>query len=626
MNKNYPDGIDIKAEVLQFVDNTSAKIKPKGNEYEFEYCPFCNGGQSHDKNTFAINYMTGQYQCKRASCSEKGNLWTLTKDSRFDYSLPEPEKKEIRKHTFTFKTNSDQDESAEEWIFKNRGIPKEITKKYKVKFGDAKFKRFYNADGNMILSKPSDFLVWQFTDPTESRTRWYKFRRTNEGKPKEWGLNKEFTLDGKKYNVEPCLFGMGECDYRDSFVILTEGQFDTLAVAAAGYGNVVSVPTGAGGMKWFDDEEVSKNFLKRFKELIVFGDKDGNEITLFKDMQKRFKGKIKRVRLEDYKDCKDANEILQKYGIEQIQECIKNAESVPIKGLKKMKDVEKVNMSSLPRIKTGIDPLDDYLLGFFFGQVITVTGRSGDGKTTLTSQFVASALSQSIPTVIYSGEFPDWMIKNWLVLQLAGPDNVINSPQGTDVTEKVYQKIESWKPFAEECYIYEVGLDLDESEEDCNTMLDTISDAILQAGVRLIVIDNLMTAMDFSGDNDLNKAQSVFMKQLKSLALLHEVIILVVAHPKKTANEITKEDIAGSSNIGNLSDTIISYSKPDGDVDYQRDISILKNRWNNDKGVGVDPIHTYFNESSKRISTSKVFDWFYGWEGFVDANMDEIPY
>lgn len=630
--KGYPEGIDVKEEVQRFIESTGINVSKNGYEFVFESCPFCGGGTKKDKKTFSINYLNGQYQCKRGKCGETGNLWTLTKDERFSYALPDPEEKEVRKHTYLFKNQKVDDQKAAEWVLANRGIPKEITEKYNLAFGGDGFKKILNTEGNMVVAKPQNVLVWRFTDPYGKGALWFKFRKTEGSGPKEWSISKDFIYNGNSYHAEPCLYGMGECDYKEPFVIMTEGQFDTLAVAAAGYGNVVSVPTGMGGMKWFDENTVSRDFLARFDILIVFGDreKDGN-ITLLDDMQQRFNGIVKVVRGEDYIDCKDANEILQKYGTEQIRKCVENAQSIPIKGLKRPRDIKRVNMSSLQRIRTGLPSLDKSLQGFFFGQVVTITGRSGDGKTTLAMQMVTHALNQNIPTVVYSGEFTDWMIKNWIVLQLAGPHNLINK----EPTKETWDKIEAWEPYSEHFWVYDEDVEVDEDIAKCDFMLETIRKAILSEGVKLVVIDNLMTAIDIGDDGDLNKVQSIFMKKLKKMALTYEVIVMLIAHPKKAAaytkkNIINKEDIAGSSNIGNLSDTIISYSKPDepDKVDHQREIIILKNRWNNDTGVG-EVIRTYFNDASKRIAESKDFDWALGWEPqdrLIEYEQESLPW
>lgn len=616
--KKYPDGTNIQSEVEEFVRSTGSRYKTNGDEYVLEYCPFCHGGRSGDTNTFAINYKTGQYSCLRGSCEAKGNLWTLTKNDDFDYSLPEPEKKEARRHTHSFKVSAEHDERAAEWIERNRGIPKEVTYKYKVAFGTERFKRIYNERGDMVLAHPEKVLIWQFTNPSGEKTLWYKFRKTEGEGSKEWSIPNKFIIGDYSYTVEPCLFGMGECDYVTSTIIMTEGQFDALAVSAAGFGNVVSVPTGKTGFKWFDESDISKDFLYRFDELIIFGDREGDEISLLEPMKERYKGKIKHVRIEDYKDCKDANDILRKYGTEQIKVCIENAQEIVIKNVKKMREIKRVNMAELPRLSTGIEKLDEYILGFFYGQLITLTGESGDGKTTFASQIATFIINQHVPTVIYSGEISEWMVKEWMMFQIAGPHNLIGTEKGVMFQDGIYDKIVDWENFGDECMVYSSDdIDMDDFEDDGKAMLATIKETILRQGVKFIIIDNLMTAMTFSADGDLNKSQSAFVKQLKFVAKAYNVIILLIAHPRKDSKTLSKDSLFGSSNIANLSDTIISYSKPKGDdnggSDHQREIKLLKNRWNNEKGVG-EVINTFFDETSKRISMNKSFDWSLEWE------------
>ena len=79
--------------------------------------------------------------------------------------------------------------------------------------------------------------------------------------------------------------------------------------------NAFSVPGGAKGFTWYPP---SYDFVSQFSEMIIFGDYENGAITLLDEMKQRFGGVIKHVRPEDYLDCKDANEILLKYGREQI--------------------------------------------------------------------------------------------------------------------------------------------------------------------------------------------------------------------------------------------------------------------------------------------------------------------
>ncbi|MFQ7715701.1 MAG: hypothetical protein ACLRH0_05280 [Blautia wexlerae] len=71
-------------------------------------------------------------------------------------------------------------------------------------------------------------------------------------------------------------------------------------------------------------------------------------------MRRRFHGTVKAVRQQDYKGCKDANEILQKYGQDAVRNAVDQAEVLPMKQVEELADVKAVDLFSLPKIPTGI--------------------------------------------------------------------------------------------------------------------------------------------------------------------------------------------------------------------------------------------------------------------------------
>ena len=109
------------------------------------------------------------------------------------------------------------------------------------------------------------------------------------------------------------LFGMWQCSPdKDDRLIITEGQLDSMSVAAAGYANAVSVPNGKNGFTWVDNcrEWIEQNF----KKIIVFGDYENGEISLLDKITQEFNMPVLSVRPIDYLNCKDANDILREYG------------------------------------------------------------------------------------------------------------------------------------------------------------------------------------------------------------------------------------------------------------------------------------------------------------------------
>ena len=74
-----------KDDAFDFIRVQHLDAKPKGNELQFSLCPYCHGGKSKDKGSFAINLDSGQYKCLRESCGAQGNFVTLARD--FNFSL-----------------------------------------------------------------------------------------------------------------------------------------------------------------------------------------------------------------------------------------------------------------------------------------------------------------------------------------------------------------------------------------------------------------------------------------------------------------------------------------------------------------------------------------------------------
>ena len=70
-------------------------------------------------------------------------------------------------------------------------------------------------------------------------------------------------------------------------------------------------------------------------------------MTLLEDIRKRFPNKILYVQKEAYRECKDANEILQKHGKEAVRKAVENAIEQPVKQVVELADaVEEVESCS----------------------------------------------------------------------------------------------------------------------------------------------------------------------------------------------------------------------------------------------------------------------------------------
>lgn len=141
--------------------------------------------------------------------------------------------------------------------------------------------------------------------------------------------------------------------------------------------------------------------------------------------------------------------------------------------------------------------------------------------------------------------------------------------------------------------------------------------AIIQYGCRVLFVDNLMTAITDDIASDLYRQQTKFVKALALMAKKYNVLIFLIAHPRKsTGNDFGNDDVAGSSNITNLVDVVLKYSRPkkkDGEQAWcDRLLTVHKNRLTG--RINRDGIGLYYQECSKRISEDQNgFDWDLGW-------------
>ena len=595
-----------------FARHVGAKVRRSGDELIFNVCPYCHGEEKSNREKFAINLKTGQFNCLRSSCRAKGNMITLSK--AFDFPLPgyADEYYNSRKKYVNL-SRAKRPETTDPAIqyLKDRGISEDITKKYEITTKDK--------DGSLIL--------FPFYDENNT-LQMIKFRNTKA--TKENGLNKEWPYKSGDLSCKPILFGMNHCSAENKQLIITEGQIDAMSVAEAGYTNVVSVPMGVNNFTWIP---YCWNFLQQFEKLIVFGDYEHGRITLLEDMQTYFNGSVLHVLPENYKGCKDANEILQKCGVNQIRECIANAVEVGNKSFIRLSEIRPKPISEMEKIDTGLETLNKTLGGFFFGQLIVLTGERGEGKSTLSNQFALSAVNAGIKTFIYSGELPNGSLRDWIDHQAAGSWNVKENHNSFgdcyyDLSKETADKIAAW--YSDYLWIYQNQFLEDPEAEEDQTVVDIVTDAV-KRGFRFIIIDNLMTAMDDDPKLDLYRAQTKFVKQLVRLAKAKDVLIMLIAHQRKNqGTNRTADDVSGSANITNLADIVMAFGKPkEKSVNADREIRIQKNRLTGRLG---DAVPMWYEESTRRVSDDQSsFSWRYKWEqqdanGFYDAEQIENPF
>lgn len=530
-----------KDDAYRFAEFVGIQVREGNNNLHFKTCPYCRPKNTRENvNTFAIDLEYGRFTCLRAKCGVSGNMLTLAKD--FNFSLGNDIDRVLfgGKRYRTFKTPDKPIVSSNkaEAYLKGRGITADVVKRYEITTRD---------DNDKVL-------VFPFFDE-KGILRYIKYRRTDFDKTKH--NSKEWS----ERDCMPILFGMKQCNPENKTLIICEGQIDSLSVASAGIENAVSVPNGKNAFTW---KPHVWNWICGFETIIVFGDYENDEISLLKEINQSFGCAIKHVNPKDYMGHKDANEILVNEGKEQIIKCIENAVNIPVKRVIPLSQVKSVDIYKMKKIPTGIADEDRLLYGGLpLGFVHIIAGKRGDGKSTLASQIIVKAIESGYKCFVYSGELLEGNFKAWMNFQIAGSKNIIeNQNYGSSpyrfITNSNQEMIDDW--LDGKCFIYD---SLSQSNEDEN-LIATTEEMIRRYDVKVILIDNLMTAIHLDRDSERDKfeRQGKFVRKLSRLAIAYDVAILLVAHMRKgTMSDDVNDEISGSADITNLAGVVLSYNR-----------------------------------------------------------------
>lgn len=471
-------------------------------------CPFCHGGDHHDRETFAMNRHTGTYMCQRGTCNAKGDFAQLLD------ALGEEEMPTLPNSNIFVKTK------------KNYVLPTlttyPITETILDYFDKRRISKSTLDAYGICAAENGDILFPLYRDTVLIGAKFRKPRKPEKKEPKEIGVK----------GMEPILFGMDTVSADLDYLVITEGEIDTLSLYEAGVRNVVSVPCGCSNMEWI---ELCFDWLERFSKIVIFGDNDPpgkkmrDQVTTRLDASRCWIIDDDRYPARpDGFPCKDANEILYFHGADILREVFESASPVPVKGLLDLGDIEPVDPTTIPRIQTRIPDVDAFLGGLQEGGLTVFTALPGHGKSTLAGQICLSAIDQGWDVCAYSGELPKEKFQQWVFLQAAGSDYItlkydpirqINVPI---VPYDVHKSIANW--VRGHFYLFDNN-EIFESNQS-TSILEVFAMAARRYGVKLFLVDNLMTAL--SDCDEETKAQTKFVNALKKFAIQFSCHVIVV--------------------------------------------------------------------------------------------------
>ena len=236
------------------------------------------------------------------------------------------------------------------------------------------------------------------------------------------------------------------------------------------------------------------------------------------------------------------------------------------------------NEVGIEREYTDIDELDYLLKGLEYGKLNLFSGITNHGKTTLMIQFAKNFIRQHKKVFYFSGEQTAEEFKNYLYVGMCTKDQLefirdshnprIYDTKPTDEVLKYFDDI-----YSNDFVVYNNNI----IQNDVDKMIKVMKKAFNQ-GTRLFFIDNFMQL----DNSEKLEEQTRIVELFKRFAMKNNVIVCLVAHPRKTQfmkNRLTIFDIAGTQNIANKSTNICTIMRTDllNESDYNEVGSVLIN-------------------------------------------------
>ena len=401
---------------------------------------------------------------------------------------------------------------------------------------------------------------------------------------------------------------------KQQVLAICEGEIDALSIfeALSSRGmdaqiSVSSVPSGSSSFGWLEN---SLPYILEHSVVIIVPDNDKPGKKFANKLQSELISHV-RVSTVDFKPWKvnDANELLQEHGKDELGRAILNAKEYRpdyTVDLEAIKDLEHTCTC------TGFFTLDKILYGLQHGMMTLFTGKSGDGKTTILRQIIASCIKRNERVGALMGEESPAIFRQLYIQQAHhGEEGYLDEWHDAWGNKRYKTAPKGVQYFSESIAPYLSMFDnMRLTDPDTvQKMYEWIKREASLFGTRLFIIDNLMK-LESGSDGQLLETQRQISNTLKTFCEVYNIHIILVAHPRKDTDVVTVDSISGSKNITNVVDNVIIFQRLDNINSEMREN--LTKRATGDENYGE--VTAYLKIGKNRFS---------GVHGYVPMRYDQ---
>ena len=450
--------------------------------------------------------------------------------------------------------------------FEKRGIDAETVARMGV------YSAAQDGEGNMVARPDGNVIVFPYIEDGRAVSEKYRaagkrFWQRPDGKK---------TLFNRDVILDPALIS------GDQALVCTEGEMDAMSCVQAGYPFAVSVPDGAPpardadgnliqvpeGTADIDPQADDKyryivnnwDLLAKIKRIVIATDGDEPGRRLAAELVRRL-GRIRCYFLSYPKEavcddpsggkrpCKDLNEVLLAFGAAEVVRLISTAQPYPVSGVYRLSAFPPE--PDLVPVTTGWRRLDDNLK-MYAPALMVVSGVAGAGKSTWANQLVANlALLHGWTVAIASFEMRvrPYVTDTLASVRLDAPRRIWTMDDRNIAGD-----------WMEDHFVFIAPEPEDEVTHDIDWLLERAEAAVIRHGARVLLIDPWNEIEhERRRDESITDYTGRAIRQLKSFGRRFDVLVIIVAHPTKSAvdkgaDKINLYDISDSSAFANKAD------------------------------------------------------------------------
>lgn len=328
--------------------------------------------------------------------------------------------------------------------------------------------------------------------------------------------------------------------------LICEGEIDCMTFYQCGHYGTVSVPNGASkGNARLEYVDNCIDDFEGIEKIVIAVDGDEAGEFLKNELARRF-GKHRCWFVKYPEGCKDANEVLLKYGPDAVRKLWESAEAPPIEQILSeedmVNDLYDVYQNGYPQTDPIGFPNFDLLLRFARGEVTTITGIPGHGKGEFIDQItVRLAARYGWRIGVFSFEEP-FLKKGPKICSKFVGEKFFDDKPANRMNEL---KLKAAAAFLIEHYYF---IDIKRETFTIDAILAKARELVMRKGISALIIDPY-TCIESSQPKDQTETQYIgeIMGKITRFAESCNVHVFFVVHPTKM-----DKDASGNFKVPNL--------------------------------------------------------------------------